>query len=154
MVNLYVSCIVLSAGESKRMDKPKLLLPLGERTILEQTIDNFFNSKVNEVIVVVGNRAEEMTSLLANRPVKVAVNPIYRQGMSTSILAGLSLTGDKTQAVMLALAKKGLGRQKAHEITRQMAIKSHNQQRPFKEVLLENNTIKELLKLMHPNEFT
>ncbi len=104
MVNWYITCIVLSAGESKRMGKPKLLLTLGERTILEQTIDNFLNSKVNEVIVVVGDRAEEMTSLMANRPVKVAVNPVYREGMSTSIVAGLSLTGDRTQAVMLALA--------------------------------------------------
>ena len=104
MVNLYITCIVLSAGESERMGKPKLLLPLGESTILEQTIDNFLNSKVNDVIVVVGDRAEEMTSLIASRAVKVAVNPLYRQGMSTSIVTGLTLTSDKTQAVMLALA--------------------------------------------------
>ena len=104
MVNWYITCIVLSAGESKRMGKPKLLLPLGESTILEQTVDNFLSSKVNEVIVVVGDSAEEMTRLIARRPVKVAVNPIYRQGMSTSIAAGLSLTSDKTRAVMLGLA--------------------------------------------------
>jgi adenylosuccinate lyase len=50
-----------------------------------------------------------------------------------------------SEAVMLALAKKGLGRQKAHELTRELAIKSHNQQREFKEILSENSTIKELL---------
>jgi adenylosuccinate lyase len=50
-----------------------------------------------------------------------------------------------SEAVMLALAKKGLGRQKAHELTRQLAIKSHNEQREFKDVLAENSTIKELL---------
>ena len=104
MVNWYITCIILSAGESKRTGKPKLLLPLRESTILEQTIDNFLKSKVNEVIVVVGYRAEEMTSLIANRPVIVTVNPVYRHGMSTSIAAGLSLTSDKTQAVMFALA--------------------------------------------------
>jgi adenylosuccinate lyase len=46
---------------------------------------------------------------------------------------------------MLALAKKGLGRQKAHELIRQLAIKSHNEQRPFKKVLTENSTTKALL---------
>jgi len=50
-----------------------------------------------------------------------------------------------SEAVMLALAKKGLGRQKAHELTRELAIKSQNEQRAFKDVLSENNTVKELL---------
>lgn len=50
-----------------------------------------------------------------------------------------------SEAVMLALAKKGLGRQKAHELTRQLAIKSHNEQRLFKQVLAENSTAKKLL---------
>ena len=90
MTDLHIECIVLAAGESKRMGKPKLLLPLGQGTILEQTIDNFLNSRVDKVIVVVGDRAEKMTRLIAKRPVKVAVNPIYRQGMSTSIVAGLT----------------------------------------------------------------
>ena len=104
MANWHIECIILAAGESKRMGKPKLLLPLEQGTVLEQTIDNFLNSKVDEVIVVVGNRAEEMTNLIANRPVVVAVNPVYRHGMSTSIVAGLSFISDETQAVMLALA--------------------------------------------------
>jgi len=52
-----------------------------------------------------------------------------------------------SEAVMLALAKKGLGRQKAHELTRQLAVKSHNEQRQFKEVLAENSTVKELLNI-------
>jgi adenylosuccinate lyase len=50
-----------------------------------------------------------------------------------------------SEAVMLALAKKGLGRQKAHELTRQLAIKSHNKQRLFKDVLAEDSTVKKLL---------
>ena len=54
-----------------------------------------------------------------------------------------------SEAVMLTLAKKGLGRQKAHELTRQLAIKSHTEQRPFKEVLAENKTAQ---KLLNPKE--
>lgn len=52
-----------------------------------------------------------------------------------------------SEAIMLTLAKKGLGRQKAHELTRQLAIKSHNEQRPFKDILTEDSTIKKLLSL-------
>jgi len=50
-----------------------------------------------------------------------------------------------SEAVMLALAKKGLGRQKAHKLTRELAIKSHNEQRAFKNVLSENSTAKKVL---------
>ena len=46
---------------------------------------------------------------------------------------------------MLALAKKGLGRQAAHELTRELAIKSHNEQRAFKDVLSENSQVKKVL---------
>lgn len=99
-----VSVILLAAGESKRMGKLKQLMPLGTKTILEQAIDNLLNSRVNEVIVVLGFEAEALMEKVATRPVKVALNPAYHQGMSTSIVAGLSQISDKATAVMLALA--------------------------------------------------
>ena len=103
-----VSVILLAAGESKRLRMPKLLLPFGKSTILEQTIDNLLNSRVDEVIVVLGYRAEEMMRKLANRPVKIAINPIYHHGMSTSIVKGLSLVNNRAQAIMVALADQPL----------------------------------------------
>lgn len=99
-----ISAIILAAGESKRMSRPKQLMPWGRSTILEQTTDNFLKSEANEVIVVLGHRAEEMADLLANRPVIIVKNPAYREGMSTSIAAGLSSISEKTKGVMFALA--------------------------------------------------
>jgi len=98
-----VSAILLAAGESKRMGEPKQLMPLGQSTILEQAINNLLNSAVNEIIVVLGHRAEEMIKTIAAKPVKIAINPDYWQGMSTSIIAGLNLIDHQAQAVMLAL---------------------------------------------------
>jgi len=102
---VMVSAILLAAGESKRMGEPKLLLPFGNSTVLEQAIDNLLNSRVGEIIVVAGDRAQEP---IGNRPVKVAINPAYREGMSTSIVTGLNLIDDSTRAVMLALADQPL----------------------------------------------
>ena len=99
-----VSAILLAAGESKRMGKPKLLMPFGRSTILEQTVDNLLNSKVSEVIVVLGYKAEEAMPKITAKPVKIAINPVYHQGMSTSIIAGLNLIDDRGEAVMLVLA--------------------------------------------------
>jgi molybdenum cofactor cytidylyltransferase len=103
-----LSAILLAAGESKRMGKPKQLMPLGQSTMLEQAIDNLLNSAVDEIIVVLGHRAEEITKTIAAKPVKIIVNPNYRQGMSTSIIAGLILVDPQAQAVMLALGDQPL----------------------------------------------
>ncbi len=108
MSNPMVSAILLAAGESKRMGEPKLLLPFGSSTILEQAIDNLLNSRVDEVIAVVGDRAQEMIKRIAHRPVKVALNPDYGKGMSTSIVRGLSLVDNSAVAIMLVLADQPL----------------------------------------------
>jgi len=99
-----VSAVLLAAGVSKRMGEPKLLLPLGNSTVVEQTIDNLLGSSVSEVIVVLGHKAEEMIKAIANRPVKIVVNSVYHQGMSTSIITGISLVDSRARAIMLVLA--------------------------------------------------
>lgn len=103
-----LSAILLAAGESKRMGELKQLMPLGKSTLLEQAIDNLLNSSVDETIVVVGHKAEEITRAIATKPVKIALNPDYQKGMSASIVAGLTLVDPQSQAVMLALADQPL----------------------------------------------
>ncbi len=99
-----LSAILLAAGESKRMGQLKQGLPLGNSTILEQSIDNLVHSKIDELIVVLGYRAQELREKVAGRLVKTVINPDYEQGMSTSMIAGLHLVDDRAQAVMFVLA--------------------------------------------------
>jgi len=46
---------------------------------------------------------------------------------------------------MIALARKGMNRQEAHELIRQLAIKSESEKVPFKDVLLREKTVSSLL---------
>ena len=101
---VFISALLLAAGESKRMGRQKLLLPFGTSTIIEQVVDNLLNSKIDEVIVVVGYRAAELVKRITSKPIKIAVNPQYHQGMSTSIIAGLNLIDKRANAVMIVLA--------------------------------------------------
>jgi len=103
-----ISAILLAAGESKRMGEPKQLLPFGRSTVVEQAVDSLLNSAVDEVIVVAGYKAEEVIKTIGARPVKLVTNPDYRQGMSTSIIAGLKLVDSRTQAVVLAFGDQPL----------------------------------------------
>ena len=98
-----VSAILLAAGKSSRMGKLKQLMPLGDSTILEQTLANLLGSRATEVVVVLGHKAEEVVKRLSGRPVKVVVNPLYRKGMGSSIAAGLKFVDSQAQAVMLML---------------------------------------------------
>jgi molybdenum cofactor cytidylyltransferase len=98
-----ISAILLAAGESNRMGQPKQLMPFGQSTIVERTIDHLLNSAVSETIVVLGYREEEIRKTIVGKPVKIAINPDYRQGMSASIIAGLKQIDKRARAVLIAL---------------------------------------------------
>ena len=98
-----ISAILLAAGESNRMGQPKQLMPFGHSTIVERTLDNLLNSTVSETIVVLGYKDDEIRKTIASKPVKIAINPDYQQGMSTSIIAGLKQVDKRAQAVLIAL---------------------------------------------------
>ncbi len=59
----------------------------------------------------------------------------------------LELTQGRTmsEAVMIALTRKGMNRQKAHELIRRLAIKSEVQKQLFKETLLKNDAVQRML---------
>jgi molybdenum cofactor cytidylyltransferase len=103
-----ISAILLAAGQSKRMGELKQLMPFGQSTIVEQAVDNLLGSSVDEVILVVGYKAEDVIKAIAAKPVKLVINPDYEQGMSTSVIAGLNLVQSKVQGVMLALGDQPL----------------------------------------------
>ena len=86
------------------MGQPKQLLTLGGNTLVEHAIDNLLASRVDEVILVVGNQAEAVTKMVGTRPIKVVLNPDYRLGMSTSLKSGLASIDKDARAVMVVLA--------------------------------------------------
>jgi molybdenum cofactor cytidylyltransferase len=95
---LTVAALILAAGESRRMGSPKPLLPLGATTFLDHLLHQFLTSRARPVIVVLGHQAER---ILRQVPIQKAqnatavVNPDYRQGMLSSIRAGLRELGDE-----------------------------------------------------------
>jgi molybdenum cofactor cytidylyltransferase len=98
-----LSGVVLAAGESRRMGKPKQLLPFGGATILERVVDALLDAGVGEVIVVLGHLAEEVRVVLGDRPVKVVINEAYREGMLSSVQCGVRAAGTAQDAALFAL---------------------------------------------------
>lgn len=95
--------MILAAGESRRMSQSKLLLPFGEKTIIETVVEKVVSSKVNNTLVVLGSEREKVEEKIKNFPVKVAFNPDYRKGMLSSVLCGFKTLPEETQAVVVVL---------------------------------------------------
>jgi adenylosuccinate lyase len=66
---------------------------------------------------------------------------------SQRMLANLSLTEGRamSESVMMTLAKKGVNRQEAHELLRQLTIKSALEKKPFKQTLQEDKLVSSTL---------
>jgi CTP:molybdopterin cytidylyltransferase MocA len=80
-----IVAVVLSAGESSRMGRPKALLPIDGRTFIEKIVDALEKSSVAKVMVVLGHNADEMIQRIEHLPVEILVNPDYKLGQLSSL---------------------------------------------------------------------
>jgi molybdenum cofactor cytidylyltransferase len=103
-----VAGIILAAGSSSRMGRPKQLLPLRGQTIIECVVDSALASPLDKVVVVLGHRAEKLIPLLREREVTVVINAEYQSGQSSSLQAGLRVVGDDFDAALFLLADQPL----------------------------------------------
>lgn len=96
------SLIVLAAGKSTRMHgSNKLLARIDNKPMIRKVVEEGLNSKVDEVIVVLGWEAEKVRETLADLPCRFVMNKDYERGQSSSVKAGLRKIGDATQAVLI-----------------------------------------------------
>lgn len=103
--------IILAAGMSERFqDGPKQLLRLKGGYMIEYVIRASLDSKLNRIFLVLGYQHKKILKALAenikyfkNDRLEIVINRQYRQGMSSSVRAGLASTGNKFDSVMFIL---------------------------------------------------
>ena len=97
-----ICAIVLAAGKSERMGKPKALLRLRGKTFLENILAAISSSSVEETCVVVGHHQDEIEPHV-KPPARLVFNPDYEQGMITSLQAGIRCLPSRTSGALLFL---------------------------------------------------
>ena len=98
-----VTAIILGAGESSRMGRPKMLLPYGDSTMIGTVISNALASSVEKAIVVLGSNYESHHQVVKDYPVEIVHNTQYREGMLSSVQCGLKAISNNSDAVMVLL---------------------------------------------------
>ncbi len=100
-----IAGLILAAGKSERMGRPKPLLPLEGETFLSRIIRNVEDSRLTEWIVVLGHRHEEILAQAKMPANRTILNADYELGQLSSLKCGLgALNWQKLDGVMVILS--------------------------------------------------
>lgn len=94
--------IVLGAGRSTRLGRPKQTLPFDDTTLLGWVVRDVEASSLDRVVVVVGGAADAAREGLLDGRAEVVSNDTHASGCASSLLAGLDAV-EPCDAVMLLL---------------------------------------------------
>ena len=95
--------IVLAAGRSSRLGRPKQLLPVLGEPLIRHTLRRVLASSLDQVILVVGHEAEEVCDTVSDLRVTCVFNPDAAAGQSTSVRAGVNALSPAVEAAVFIL---------------------------------------------------
>jgi len=100
-----ISAILLAAGQSKRMNgENKLTKEIQGAPLIKHSVKSILASSIDELIVVLGHQKETIEKLIdKNKKIKFVYNKNYKNGISSSIQAGLRIISKKMEAFFICL---------------------------------------------------
>jgi molybdenum cofactor cytidylyltransferase len=93
--------VLLAAGESARMGRPKPLLPWGDTTLVEYQVGEMLGAGLERVIVVLGHAWQDVKPYLTGPAVEVVINEAYRESKAGSLRAVAASLLDEDEAVAI-----------------------------------------------------
>ncbi len=99
-----VFALVLAAGTSSRLGRPKQLLELDGKPLVAHVVEAALAAPIDGVVVVIGSHASEIELELRNYPVYRVFNPHFAEGQGASMAAGVRAMPSTVDAVVMLLA--------------------------------------------------
>jgi molybdenum cofactor cytidylyltransferase len=99
----FVTGLVLAAGGSSRLGRPKQLLPYGERTLLDGVLDTARACDFDQRLCVIGGAAEQVRARVNLKGIDVVENRHFGEGCSSSIAAALAAVDPRADVLVLML---------------------------------------------------
>jgi molybdenum cofactor cytidylyltransferase len=98
-----VTGLVLAAGGSKRLGRPKQLLPYGSATLLDHVLDTARSCGFDQLLCVIGGEAEAVRAGVNLEGVQVVENQHFGEGCSSSIAAAMRALDERCELLVLML---------------------------------------------------
>ena len=92
-----IGIVLLAAGESSRLGRPKQLLVYQGKTLLERAMESVLGSKAAHLVLVLGANASLIQKQMNIGHIPFLVNANWEKGMSGSMRIGLSFLMDQYQ---------------------------------------------------------
>jgi molybdenum cofactor cytidylyltransferase len=102
-VRSFTTGLVLAAGGSSRLGRPKQLLDFHGRTLLDATLDMARRCGFDQLIVALGGAGDDVRSTVDLSGCDVVDNVHYTTGCSSSIVAALAVVDARVDALVLLL---------------------------------------------------
>ena len=99
----FVCGLVLGAGGSKRLGRPKQLLPFRDGTLLGHVVATARACRFDQTLVAIGGAAEDVRAGADLSGAEVVVNDAYGEGCSSSIAAALAVVDPRCDVLVLLL---------------------------------------------------
>ena len=104
---LKISALILAAGESKRMEKPKQLLRFHDKTLLSYAIASV-ELVISDIKVVLGANYTDISKSISDQTVEIIRNNQWSKGMSSSLAIGIESLSKDIDAVLIMLCDQPL----------------------------------------------
>jgi molybdenum cofactor cytidylyltransferase len=99
----FVTGLVLGAGGSKRLGRPKQLLRYGDGTLLGHVVGVARTCQFDQMVVAIGGSAEDVRGTVDLAGADVVVNDTYGAGCSSSIAAAMGIVDPRCDVMVLML---------------------------------------------------
>ena len=100
----FVAGLVLAAGASTRLGRPKQLLPFGRTTMLGRVVEETCTAAaLDQVVVVIGGAAAAVREQVDFGAATVVENPEFVEGCASSYRTGLGALDARAEAVAVLL---------------------------------------------------
>ena len=99
----FVTGLVLAAGGSSRLGRPKQLLPYGGATLLDHTVEIARACEFDQLLVALGGEFEKVRARVDLRGADVVINPGFGAGCSSSIAVAMEALDPAATTLVLML---------------------------------------------------